>query len=444
MEKILYKLKRYKVNKKNIGKTYEGSGVYIFLDEKYSSIYIGKSTSVRKRLKSYLLKDLSAKTSAMMSEAQYFSYIRVNSEIEALLLEAKLIKLHKPIYNSQLKDDKNPLYIRITDEKYPRVLTARKIDQNEKNLEFFGPFPSSKNVRNVLYMLRKIFPYAQHKPGKRGCLYSQMGFCKPCPSIIENERDEKVKKELVKEYRRNINYTKNVLSGNFVFVKRRLEKKMKEFSKNEKYESAAKIREKLKMLDYITQPVINVGEFLKNPNLIDDVRRNESQELKKIIFKKESSGKKLERIECFDVAHLAGSFPTASMVTFINGEPYKKLYRHFKIRQKKGADDISSMEELARRREKYLADWGIPDLIIVDGGKAQASVFNKVFKEQGVFIVGLAKRFETLVIPEKGSYRQIILPKGNALNLVKRIRDEAHRFARRYHHNLISKSLLKT
>lgn len=381
----------------------------------------------------------------MIKKTKYLSYIKVGSDLEAILLEAKLVKKTKPKFNSQLKDDKHPLYIRITKEKYPRVLTARSIDEKEKNIAFFGPFPSSRNVRSVLKMLRKIFPYSTHKSEKRKCLYSQIDLCSPCPSEIKKEKSKKAKNRLKKEYLQNIHYIKRVLSGNLYLVKDSLERKMQKLSNKKDFESAANLRDKIERLDYITQPITPVDRFVENPNLIEDIREDELKSLKRIISKHKKI-KTLKRIECFDVAHLAGVKPTASMVTFINGEPDKSCYRHFKIRQKKGWDDVASMGEVAKRRAKYLADWGVPDIIIVDGGKTQVSAFLKVFSKEKIPVVGITKRQEKLVIPvsygsEKTKF-EIIKLKGPALNLVQRLRDEAHRFARYYHHKLLQKSLL--
>ncbi len=153
----------------------------------------------------------------------------------------------------------------------------------------------------------------------------------------------------------------------------------------------------------------------------------------------------LERIECYDVAHLAGISQTASMVTFINAEADKTLYRHFRIRQKNTRSDTDSLTEIARRREKHLTSWGIPNLIIIDGGKGQISSFLKHMSKHNIPIIGITKRNETLVIPIKENgkiqYRNIKLTKGYALNLVQRVRNEAHRFAQRYHHSLLKKEL---
>lgn len=436
-------LTKYKVTKKSREVLPEVPGVYLFYKRK-TPIYIGKAINIKKRVASYFFNDLAPKTAKMVSEADSFSFIKVSSEIESLLLEAKLINRFKPIYNVELKDDKHPLYIRISKEKYPRVLTARKIDKSEKNIAFFGPFPSSGNVKSVLKMIRRIFPYATHVPTKKACIYSQIDLCNPCPSDIENALNQKFKKALYKKYLDNIRYIRKLLSGEMINVKNRLYKKMDALSKSQDFEEAAEVRDKIEKLEYITQPITPIEKYLKNPNLLEDIRNEEVESLKKLLgtfFK----SRRLERIECFDIAHLSGVNPAASMVTFINGEPDKNLYRHFRIRQKKGQDDVSSMQEVAKRRIKYLAEWGVPDLIIVDGGKAQVKAFKSVFDKNKIPVIGLAKRSSTLVIPEKGdgkNYRLVKIRKGPVFNLVNRLDGEAHRFARRYHHKLLSKSLI--
>jgi excinuclease ABC subunit C len=423
----------------------ESPGIYIFSNLKDKPIYVGKSFNLKERIRSYFSKSLLLKTKNMVNEARKISYIKVSSELEALLLESKLIKLYKPKYNSISKDDKNPLYIKITKDSYPKVLTARKIEEKENNIAFFGPFPKSNNVRSVLKLIRKIFPYSDHKIGKRGCLYSQIGLCNPCPSEIEKTANKNQKEVLVKEYKSNIRYIKRFLSGDFKSIKRSLEKRMNNYSKVLKFENAAKVRDQIEKIDYITQPITPASRFITNPNLIEDLRKNEIKMLKNIL-NKYIRIKNIKRIECYDVSHLSGTYPTASMVTFINSEPDKSMYRHFKIRQKKVEDDISSMKEVAKRRVKYLKIWGEPDLIIVDGGKAQVNVFYNIFRNENIPVIGIAKRFESLIVPSKSSlknsYVKIRMKRGPALFLVQRLRNEAHRFARKYHHILIRKKIL--
>lgn len=445
---MLAKLEKVVFNSANIKKAAEEPGIYIFMDSASKPLYVGKAINLKSRLSSYLSSSLLPKTRQMVNEAAFFSTVKVGSELEALLLEARLIRTFQTKYNSQLKDDKKPLYIAITKEKYPEILTARKIDEKSDHQAFFGPFPYSGSVKSVLKLIRRVFPYAQHKVGKRPCLYSQMGLCSPCPSEIESllVGKEDAKNTLRKSYLKNILMIKKVLSGNIGKVLKDLEKEMKTYSIKEDFESAQKVYAKIRELKYVTQPVTSVKKFIENPNLMEDIRGEELKKLRDLLEKYIPLTRNLVRIECFDVAHLSGYHATASMVTFIKGKAEKRLYRHFRIRQKKGQDDIASLAEIAKRRVSHLAGWGKPDLIIVDGGKGQVGVFASVMEEFGIPVVGIAKRFETLVIPvlqqSKMEFRQILLIRGGALNLVQRIRDEAHRFTRRYHHILIHKSLI--
>ncbi len=409
----------------------EGPGIYIFFADK-TPIYIGKAINLKRRVSSYFDLDLAPKTEKMVNSANFLSFIRVESEFESLLLEARLIRKYMPHYNILAKDDKHPLYIGITKEEFPRVLSVRKLVASGYSLlASFGPFPSSRNVYSVLRMIRRIFPYSDHKLGKRACIYSHIGLCNPCPNQITTDEEKK-------KYLKNIQKIKHILEGDINKVKSELEKEMETFSKNQDFEKAAGIRDQITKLEYITKPQIPSEFFMQNPNFISDIRTQELKELRKILMENGKwKMKNLNRIECFDIAHLAGSNATASMVVFIDGEADKTYYRHFKIRQEKGQSDYDSMREVARRRAKHFADWGRPDLIIVDGGLGQVKSFTLALysNEVKVPIVGIAKHPDHLVF-EDGTKIKL---EGKALNLVQRIRDEAHRFARRYHHHLISK-----
>src|SRR4030042_7018320 len=443
LKRILSQRPHLPITKSEFKKIPEVPGIYIFFLGK-EALYVGKAKSLRSRLNSYLTIHIGPKTRKMLTEAEYFIYVKSESELEALLLEAELIRSEQPPYNTVAKDDKHPLYIKITREKYPRVITARKSDQLA-SLVTYGPFPSSTNVRSGLRMLRKIIPYSDHKLGKKACIYSQIGFCNPCPSSIEAQTDIQTKQALRRKYRSNLRMLKNILSRRSKAVIQSLYRQMAILSKNQGYEAAAQIREKIQKLEYILQPITPVSDFIENPNLSEDILASESNELEKVISKYLAVQNKLARIECFDVAHLGGTKQTASMVTFINGQPEKSLYRHFKIRTIRKADDIAAMREIAARRVKSLRGWGRPDLIVVDGGKAQVTTFREVFLKEGVPVVGLAKRMETLVIPNPqgvmANFVEVRL-KPPALNLIQRLRDEAHRFARRYHHFLVKKDLI--
>lgn len=445
MKNLLENLPKRKVTPDLYKELPETAGVYLYFRGD-APIYIGKAINLKRRVSSYFDLRLEPKTARMMREAENFSFIKVTSELEALLLEAKLIRKYMPQYNIEAKDDKHPLYIVITKEEYPRVITARKSDLKKvASKGIYGPFPSSKNVRSVLRHLRRIFPFSDHKIGKRPCLYSHIGLCKPCPNEISAIADRQFQADKRRQYLSNIRHLKTVLDGKIENVRREIAKEMKSDSEDQDYEAAAEARDRIKRLEYITQPQIPTEYFIENPNLYSDLREKEIKLLRKVLEKENFKTSRLKRIECFDIAHLAGTNPTASMVTFIDAEPEKKFYRHFKVRQQKGNSDVDSLREVIKRRIKHLEDWGRPDLIIVDGGKPQVGVFVKELTGTGIPIVGLAKRFETLVIPfiSEGSLvlKEKRLPRGPALNLVQRLRDEAHRFARVYHHKLVSSEL---
>lgn len=426
------------ISKKDFLKLPSVPGVYTFL-KKNTPIYIGKSINLKSRLNSYLDLNLGVKTAQMVSEADDMTYVEVTSDLESLLLEAALIHKFKPKYNILLKDDKHALYILITKEEFPRVLAVRKIMVNGQGLMAkFGPFPNSTNVKTILKLIRKIFPYSDHKISKKPCLYSHLGLCNPCPNFIKMLNDKTQMLNLTKQYKNNIRNIKLVLSRKFNVVRKSLDTEMNKLSKEEKYEEATIYRERIKMLDYITQEKISTQEFLQNPNLAEDRRSEELESLRLIINSSFLTINSLHRVECFDIAHLSGVSATASMVVAIDGEMENSEYRHFKVRQKNGQSDYDSMREIAGRRIKHLEDWGKPDLIIVDGGLGQVKIFNEEFEKLGIPVVGIAKHPDRLIFPDGIKTRL----QGPTLHLVSRIRDEAHRFARRLHHKLLIKKLL--
>lgn len=438
MKELTERLHRIKINPKVYKDLPDSPGIYIYFKCK-TVIYVGKAISLKNRVSSYFGINLIGKTAKLMSETEYLSFIQVSSELEALLLEAKLIRTYQPRYNIVAKDDKHPLYIRITKEEFPRIITARKIEEKSKNIAFYGPFPSSGNVTSVLKMIRKIFPYSDHKLSKRACLYSHIGLCDPCPNEIAGIKNQDLRIMETKRYKTSIRHIKAIMDGKISHVRDSLEKEMNIESENENFEKALILRNKIQNLVYITRPQMPTNYYLENPNLYEDQRKLEIKELKKAIGYEYSNLKSIKRIECYDVAHLSGVSATASMVTFIDGVSDKSFYRHFRIRQTSSRSDIDSLREVIARRIRNLESWGVPDLIIVDGGTGQVNVFKKILQNKNVSIpvIGIAKHPDRLIFGD----RKIKL-EGLVLNLVSRMRDEAHRFARRYHHKLIAKSLI--
>ena len=435
-------------------------GVYIFRESSGKPLYVGKAINLKNRVRSYFKKefDLGPKTALMVSKIKKIEHIVVESEIEALLLESDLIKRLKPKYNVQLKDDKAYKYISISKiknqksktslkvkaarpEDYAKILTTRKSEGRDV---YFGPFPEGGTVNQVLRTLRRIFPFRDCSEAKfkryqklgRPCLYGDLKLCPaPCVGRISSEDYKKIIKQL-----------KMFLSGKRKGLVRELEREMKKASKEKDFEKAAALRDRIRNLEYVTQSFRQASEYLEHPDLLEDKIQKELEGLKGIV-----GLESLERIEAYDISNISGKYAAGSLVTFINGEPSKRDYRRFKIKTVDQADDVGMIKETLRRRLARLvkqmdADSSfseVPDLILIDGGKAQVSAANEVLKEYGLDIpvLGLAKRFEEVV---KSDLPVVRLQKDSpALHLLQRIRDEAHRFAVSYHRKLRSKSVTR-
>lgn len=438
---MLNRLTKYEFTKTLISASPEEPGVYIFYDIKNKVIYIGKAKSLKTRLKSYLGNNIIGKTDKLVKNIRSFSYIKVISELEAILLESNLIKKYKPYYNISLKDDKSNIYVFITNEKFPRLLIGRKSQLKYIYKYSFGPFINSTTFRSILKMLRNIIPYSTHTPMVKPCLYYQLGLCNPCPSVIESSGINK--KILSSLYKSNIKSLIKFFNGKFSLIEKELFEKMLLHSSKQEFEQANLYKQKLKYLKYLLTPPDTVEMYTDDPYYANVVKKNELKEIESILYKHINIKIKLKRIECYDISHLHGSSSTGSMVTFTNSSPDKKYYRHFKLNIPQN-NDVSSLKEIALRRIKHFKDWGRSDLIVVDGGRAQANQFNKLFKRYNIPVVGISKRFEELIIPLKDNKYAKVKLSGNALHLIQRLRDEAHRFAQRYHHHLMNRNLLKT
>ncbi len=460
------------------------AGVYVYSDKDGTILYVGKAIDLKSRVSSYFAKSaqLGPKTRIMVSQIEKIQITIVESELEALLLEAFYIKKYKPKYNIMLKDSKMYLKIRITmSDDYPKVLLARH-EEDPKSI-YFGPFPSSSAVKLVLKTIRKVFPFvsARNHP-KRICLFHHLGLC-PCPPMFDSP-------ELKKVYRKNIRGIIRILEGESRTIMKELEKERDRVSKEERYEEALMIQKKINALSLITTPFHHPFEYAVNPNLREDIRQKELDGLIEVLNAQGFDLQKLERIECYDISNIQGTNATASMVVLTHGEIDKSQYRKFKIKRKWDTrnvkelpNDFAMMKEVLTRRLHH-EDWHFPDLIIVDGGKGQVASGIVALAESGVEIplVGLAKREETIVVPSMGkndgkqsnlphvrnykellqvrfagtkeernqqiivqedNFTEISLPKNSpSLHLVQRIRDEAHRFAITYHRKLRSKVTL--
>lgn len=334
-----------------------------------------------------------------------------------------------PKYNVKFADSKAYPVIEITvKDKFPKVLVVRRM--NKKSSRYFGPYPNVGAMKTVLKIARRIFPFQSviNHP-KKTCFYYHLGLC-PCPEVFKDE-----------SYRRNINHLVNFLSGRTGKVVKDLEKEKKNFIRNEEFEEASNCQKKIDAIKLVTASYYRPLEYEENPNLRSDLRYIELRSLKDVLTLNNVKIPFPARIECFDISIIAGKYATGSLVVFINGEKDTSHYRRFKIRYTGIPNDFAMMEEVIRRRLNH-SEWEMPNLIVVDGGKGQVSSAFKVLRERKLDIplIGLAKREETIVT---SNFSEIKLPKDSkALQLLQRIRDEAHRFAITYHRKLRSISFL--
>lgn len=428
-------------------------GSYIFKDTNGKVIYVGKAKNLRSRVGSYFKIDFErgTKTSALVRKINDLEFIEVGSEFEALILEAELIKKYKPHYNIVLKDDRSYIYIVIRKEhlcvagkKYllPKIITARK-NQIEKKDISFGPFPNSTVVKNIVGTIRKVVPFRDCSPAKfaryeklkSSCLYGHLGLCS---ALCTSEN-------IISKYKKDIGYAGKILSGGSSKLVSDINKKMKMHSEAQEYEKAKEYRNLLAKFNYLAQNFKDASEYLNNPYLIEDISKKALEEIKNLLGLSTIP----KRIECYDVSNLSGKEAVSSMVVASSGKVDKRQYRRFKIRFKDTQNDFGMMYETLSRRFKTpknskAKSWLRPDLVILDGGAPQVSACEGVMKDLGIQIpfVGIAKKQETLVIKQKDGFKNISISKDNeGLKLIIHLRDEAHRFAKKYHSLLRRKSL---
>lgn len=410
-------------------------GVYFFVGKNRTVLYIGKATSLKNRVRSYFGEDIGDKRgfaiAQMVNEAKNIKFQKTDSVLEALILEANLIKKYKPKYNVKDKDDKSFNYIIITKEDFPRVLLMRGRELSSgvflHDSRFtiqasFGPFPRGNILRDALKIIRKIFPFRDTcRPGRgKSCFNAQIGLC---PGACSGEIGKK-------EYNSIIKNLTLFLSGKKKTLIRKLECEMKIAAREKEFERAGEIKKTLFALTHI-QDVALIKDA--------DKRRLEDAD---------GADGKTFRIEGYDVAHTSGKSIVGVMVVVGNGEAEKSEYKKFKIKTVRDANDTASLEEILRRRFGH-PDWQYPRLIVVDGGKAQKTRAERVLKELGVEIpvvsvvkdehhrpreiLGLAMVLHIKGIPvrvdEKRNLKKDILF-ANA---------EAHRFAISYHRKIRGK-----
>ena len=412
-----------------IKKLPDSPGIYQFFDKDGKLLYVGKSIVIKKRVSSYFTKtSIGSKTDLLVKKIHHIGYLKVFSEFEALLLESELIRKNQPFFNSIARDDKSPIYISITGKEVPLTSLERK--RNLTGAKFMkGPFPSAKVAREILKIIRHIFPYCHHKNPKKPCLYVHLGLC-PYPYKSQFSG---------LEYKKTIKNIKKLLSGQTNKLITELTRDMNNYSKLQKYEQAAIVKQQIEKLQYLKATYHAPVEFLEQPTLVDDLTASKLKDLQNNL----NLPKIPRRIECYDIANIGGKQATGAMVVFTNGTPDKQQYRKFKIKLRNKPNDYLMIREVITRRLKN--NWPTPDLMIIDGARGQLNAaLSPISKSKtSTFVISLAKRFEQIYTQDK--VFPISLPKESpARQLAQAIRDEAHRFAITYHRLLRSKNMIGT
>ena len=423
----------------------DSPGVYFHKDKKGEIIYIGKAAVLRNRVRQYfhVSRVRDPKTDALVAEIADTDWIVVDSEIDALFLEAEMVRRYLPPYNILLRDDKSLSYVRIDSKADNPTVTMTRRPLDDK-AEYFGPYINAFSVQKSLRLLRRIFPFAVSKAestmGSR--LYEQMGL----DPGLKNGRTSLI------AYRSSLRKLAQYLRGDKQKIVLELEKTMKRAAKMQDYEGAARLRNQLRSMQGLKKQIIfSDREFM---DLSKDLGLAELMELLDL-------PKPPKRIEGYDISHMSGTDTVASMVVFESGMPDKAQYRKFKMRIP-GNDDFAHMHEVITRRlhQKNQKAWGLPNLFLIDGGKGQLGASIRAMNEAGVVrpAIGLAKQYEQIVvakntedntknvdlisrakkikgtIEETDDYILIDLPDtSHAVKLLQRIRDESHRFAVSYH-----------
>jgi len=403
-------------------------------------LYVGKATSLKRRVGSYFTKAHERRIEELVSSIAQIKYIETPTVIEALVLEANKIKALKPKYNILQRDDKSFMYLVITNESYPRPQLLRGHDlkkmgvnpfrpklnaaTKKKFLRVFGPYTSSRSLRTALELVRKIIPWSDCQPpevtGKnRPCFNASIGKCSGvCAGDVGKREYKKVIRQLILFF-----------EGKKKQLMREMKKEMESASKGLRFEDATLMKRKLFALEHIQDVALIGKEGIDLPYVHTD-------EIGPISL--------MGRIEAYDISTISGTASAGSMVVFENGRPAKDKYRKFKIKTVKGFNDVAMLEEVLRRRLRraqiHPNAWPLPELMVIDGGKPQVNRVQAVLDELGVKIpiVGLAKGFDRkqdrLIFDRTDEDLQRVARRGK--ELFQRARDEAHRFAVRYHRTL--------
>jgi len=384
----------------------DSPGIYLFYKGK-ELVYIGKATSLRSRVKSYLNPKTLRPIEVLMKDVTDVKWEIADSVLEAVILEANYIKQFKPRYNVEGKDDRSWNFFVITKDEFPKLLAIREKNLKKSQYAYsFGPYAEMKTSQ-ILKILHSLFKVSRCSPNqKRPCFDYQLNHCLGvCTNEISpSDYRSKVIKPLVL-----------FLKGKKKRLITSLEKEMKVASKKQDFEEAKRLRNQIFSLEKIRDFALLDKTFLEE-KMIENT---------------------FKRIEGYDISNLGNEAMVGSMVVFDSKDPVKSEYKKFKIKSVFGQSDVDCLKEVLERRMKHL-DWPMPDLILVDGGKSQVNVVKKVLKGK-ITVVGIAKGPERKKNEFFFDADMDLIEKNEGLLI--RVRDEAHRFAISYQRDLKRKSL---
>lgn len=437
-------------------------GVYFHKDATGEIIYVGKAAVLRNRVRQYFQdpRDKDIKTQALVAEIFDTDWVETESEIDALFLESEMVKRYMPRYNILLRDDKSQMFVRVDlKSEWPTVSFTR--NPADDNAEYYGPFYNSYALKKALRYLRKVFPYYTREP-------------KPGQSRLDEDLGLSPKRDEGSEaYKANLRKLISYIKGNRKLLANEIEQEMKTAAGLHEFERAAHLRNKLGHMRELQRRVMfGDREFL-------DISKDKALGDIKVLFKLDTLP---VRIEGYDISHMGGTNVVASMVVFTNGVSNRAEYRKFKTKLQQNDDYYNMYETLLRRfSPKNIQSWGMPNLVLVDGGKGQLESAIRALAEREVTcpVISIAKREEEVIVhrnksnvateylesliisPQEGIYveqsgefyvvnlhpgqrnasshsRNLragtqAYPHTDVVKLFQRIRDESHRFAVSYH-----------
>ena len=416
-------------------------GVYLMKDAAGRVIYVGKAKNLRSRAGSYFLKAAAEepRTALLVREIRDIEYLDAESEIDALLVEARLIKDILPKYNKDLRDNKTFPYLEIhTREAFPRVGFTR--EPRDRGTKLYGPFANPRGLRGAIQVLQRIFKYRtcsldiseddSRWQWFRPCLLHSIDQCSaPCNLRISKEA-----------YRKDIRRLQKFIEGKKKTLLKEMHRDMQAAAEQRRYEDAAALRDEIQLIETLDQR----GELDTHvqPEVFPIDPKKGLAGLQKVLHLAEQP----RTIEGIDIAHTGGTETVASVVQFIDGLPFKPGYRRLRIRTVAGVDDVAAIREAVARRYGRLHEEGevFPDVVLIDGGRGQLNAALSAFASLQIpppTVLSLAKREELVFVADIEEPLRLSR-RAYALRLLQYVRDEAHRFAQHYHHILRRKSSL--